>query len=140
MKRTGPLPWWHRRFEVLAAYALGVMLPILEVARRRTNFDDVPAYLDDFIIGGLLLWAARSTSRERSYAPALLSAAWGVLCGALWGSFFGQLRSTAATDVSGAPNALVVVIKGVIYLVALTGLFLSVRRASTLGSTVGCRA
>ena len=40
------------RFEVSAAYVLGVMLPLLEAGRRGTDFEDLPAYLDDFIIGG----------------------------------------------------------------------------------------
>jgi hypothetical protein len=36
-------------FEVRAAYLLGIMLPVLETARRRSNFDDLPGYIDDFI-------------------------------------------------------------------------------------------
>ncbi len=117
------------RFEVSAAYALGIMLPILEVARRRTDFENVPAYIDDFIIGALLLWAARSASRGRPHGGALLVAAWGILCGGLWGSFFGQLRNPDPNNVSGLPNGVVVSIKGAIYVVALVALFLSVRRA-----------
>ena len=118
-----------RRFEVSAGYVLGVMLPVLGVARRGTEFENVPAYLDDFIAGGFLLWAARADSSGSPLGPYLLAAAWGVLCGGLWGSFFGQLRNTGPADISGLPNGWVVLIKGVIYLVALTALFLSVRRA-----------
>lgn len=117
------------RFEVSAAYAMGVALPLLETLRRRTSFEDIPAYVDDFIAGGLLLWAARSVSSGRPYGPYLLAAAWGVLCGGLWGSFFGQLQNQDANDISGLPNECVVVIKGAIYLVALTALVLSIRRA-----------
>ena len=42
-----------KRFEIAAAYVLGIMLPVLEAARRRTNFENIPAYVDDFIIGAL---------------------------------------------------------------------------------------
>jgi hypothetical protein len=63
------------RFEITAAYCLGIALPIFEVCRRRTNFSDIPGYVDDFIIGGLLLFAARSTEQGRPHGRALLVAA-----------------------------------------------------------------
>jgi hypothetical protein len=116
------------RFEVVAAYALGIALPVLEVCRRRTNFSDIPGYVDDFIIGALLLFAARSAVRERPYGRTLLAAAWGILCGGLWASFFGQLYSAAPNDISGLPNTTVVCIKLVIYCIAIIALVLSVRR------------
>jgi hypothetical protein len=108
---------------------VGVLLPVLEAARRRTNLDDIPGYIDDFIIGALLVWSARSVSTGRAYGSALLIAAWGILCGGLWSSFFGQLQNVSPNDVSGLRNAVVVLIKGAIYLVALAALNLSVRRA-----------
>jgi hypothetical protein len=64
------------RFEITTAYCLGVALPIFEVCRRRTNFSDIPGYIDDFIIGGLLLFAARSAERGRAHGRALPVAAW----------------------------------------------------------------
>ena len=117
------------RFELVAAYVMGVALPLLEVMRRRTNFDTVAGYVDDFIAGALLLYAARSTSRGDHGGPVLLAVAWAVLCGGLYNSFFGQLESGSARDVSGLPNATVVIIKGVLYAVALAGLVLSARAA-----------
>jgi hypothetical protein len=118
------------RFEVTAAYVLGIALPVLEAARRRTNFDNIPAYIDDFLIGAILLWGALAVSRGRPYGPALLTAAWGLLCGGMWGSFFGQFENKLPTDVSGLSNGIVILIKGGIYVVALAALFLSVRRAA----------
>ena len=117
------------RFEVAAAYAMGVGLPLLETLRRRTNFGDVFSYVDDFIAGGLLLWAAHAARSGRPSGPVLLVLAWAVLCGGLYGSFFGQLTSDAALDVGGLPNASVVAIKGVLYAVALTGLAFAARSA-----------
>lgn len=116
------------RFEVVAAYALGIALPVLEVCRRRTNFSDIPGYIDDFIIGILLLFAAWAVVRERPYGGSLLTAAWGILCGGLWGSLFGQLYSAASNDVSGLPNTTVVFIKVLIYCIAIIALVLSIRR------------
>jgi hypothetical protein len=113
---------------VVAAYCLGVALPVIEICRRRTDFSDVPGYIDDFIVGAVLLFAARSAVRERPYSRALLAGAWGILCGGLWSSFFGQLYSTAQNDISGLPSTTVVCIKLVIYCIAIVALILSIRR------------
>ena len=118
------------RFELAAAYAMGVALPVLEVLRRRTHFDTIAGYVDDFIAGGLLLYAAREASRRKPRGPVLLVAAWAVLCGGLYNSFFHQLESGASHDVSGLANATVVLVKGVLYAIALAGLALSVRAAA----------
>lgn len=120
------------RFEHAAAYAMGIGLPLLEALRRRTNFDTIAGYVDDFIAGAFLLYAARAVSRGRPNGPVLLVAAWAVLCGGLYSSFFGQLGSTAATDVSGLANATVVAVKGALYAVALAGLVLSLRSATRI--------
>jgi hypothetical protein len=117
------------RFEVGAAYAMGVGLPLLEALRRKTNFDQLPSYVDDFIVGALLLYAARATARERPSGPVLLVIAWALLCGGLYGSVFGQLWSDASHDVGGLPNMTVVVIKGVLYAIALSGLLFASRAA-----------
>jgi hypothetical protein len=119
------------RFEVVAAYCLGVALPVLEVCRRRTDFSDIPAYIDDFIVGALLFFAARSAVRKRPYSRTLLAAAWGILCGGLWSSFFGQLQSATQNDISGLPNSVVVFLKLLVYCIAIICLVLSVRRSDT---------
>jgi len=114
------------KFEVAAAYLVGTLLPILEVLRRRTNFENFESYVDDFIGGGLLLFAAISVSRHRAYGRPLLAGAWGVLCGGLYGSFFGQVRATSPSDISGLPNGAVVAIKGAIFAVAIVAFVRSV--------------
>ena len=117
------------RFEVGAAYAMGVALPLLETLRRRTNFEHLHSYVDDFIAGALLLYAARAVTRREARGPVLLVLAWAVLCGGLYGSFFWQLSNDASHDVGGLPNAAVVAIKGVLYAIALTSLVLASRSA-----------
>jgi hypothetical protein len=117
------------RFEVAAAYAMGIGLPLLETLRRRTNFETISGYVDDFLAGALLLYAARAFSRGRPSGPVLLVVAWSSLAGGLYGSFFGQLESSASHDVGGLPNTTVVIIKGILYLIALTGVVLSARTA-----------
>jgi hypothetical protein len=117
------------RPEVLGAWVMGVALPVLEVARRRTNFHPVAAYADDFIAGGLLLIAARSASLGRPRGPALLVAAWAVLCGGTYGSLVAQFGWTGV-DPSGLPNEVVVTIKAAIGIAALICLGLSIRSAT----------
>ena len=53
------------RFEVGSAYAMGIGLPLLEALRRKTNFDNFHSYIDDFIAGGLLLYAAHAVATEK---------------------------------------------------------------------------
>lgn len=118
------------RFEVGAAWALGVMLPVLETARRRTDFSNIPAYVDDYIIGALLITAAWSTTRGKRYGPSLLVGAWGVFCGGMYYSFFGQLNNPEQTDVSGFPNWIVICVKSVLFIVGLTGFGYGIRRAA----------
>ncbi len=117
------------RFEVAAAYAMGIGLPLLEAFRRKTNFENFHSYVDDFIAGALLLYAAHAVTRGKRSGPVLLVVAWAILCGGLYGSFFWQLASTEIHDVGGLANMTVVIIKGVLYVVALTGLVLASRSA-----------
>ena len=98
-----------------------------------TNFDSVSSYVDDFIAGALLLYAARAVSRQQRSGPVLLVAAWAILCGGLYGSFFWQLERTLATDVSGLANTTVVLVKGALFATAIVSLVLSVRSATRGG-------
>ena len=109
---------------------MGIALPLLEVARRRTNFDTIAGYVDDFIVGALLLYAARAVSNARPNGPVMLVAAWAILCGGFYGSFFWQLESGAALDVSGAATSTVLAIKALLYAISIAALGLSIRAAS----------
>jgi len=115
------------RFEVNAAWIAGFAFPIVETLRRRTDFSDPPAYVDDFLWGGVLLWAAWATPR-RGYGSGLLAGAWGIVCGAMYYSFFGQISDARVRDISGLPNLAVVLIKGGMLAFAILCLALSVRR------------
>ncbi len=117
------------RFEVSAAYAMGIALPLFETLRRKTNFDNFHRYVDDFIIGALPVYGAHAVTRGKRNGPVLLAVAWAVLCGGLYGSFFWQLFSTEALDISGLPNTTVIIVKGVLYAIALTALVFASRSA-----------
>jgi len=116
------------RFEHAAAYGMGIGLPLLEALRRKTAFSTtVFGYVDDFIAGVLLLYAAWATTRRKPSGPVWLLLAWASLAGGLYGSFFGQLERGAGTDVGGLSNFTVVLIKGVLYAIAIAGAVQSAR-------------
>jgi hypothetical protein len=113
------------RLELFAAYGIGVLLPVAEIARRRTDFSNVPAYVDDFLIGGLLLVAAWAASRKHPAGNVLLAVAWAVFCGGMYYSFFGQLSRVEGTDISGLSNASVVLVKGILFGVGIVSVIRS---------------
>jgi len=115
---------------------MGVALPVLETIRRGANFDNIPAYLDDFLIGAFLLFSARAVVRGRPNGKVLLVAAWAMLCGGFYGSFFYQVLNTATVDVSGYSNGFVIVVKGVLYLLAITALVSSIRAATLPNNSI----
>ena len=116
------------RFERLAAYGVGAFLPIAEALRRRADFTNIPNYVDDFLIGGLLLFAAWSGSRHPARGRVLLVAAWGAFCGGMYYAFFGQIANQG-DDVSGLSNGVVVAVKGVLFAVGIVALIRSAREA-----------
>ena len=119
-----------KRFPVIAAWVMGFGLPLLETLRRRTDFGNVPAYVDDYIIGSILVWAAWAAGRGKRYGNGLLIAAWGGLCGGSYYSVMGQIMSQGNRDISGLPSEAVLAIKLTIAAVALVSLGLAIRRVS----------
>jgi hypothetical protein len=65
--------------------------------------------------------------------PKLLAGAWGIFCGGSYYSFFAQLCATAASDISGFPNSAVVVIKGVIFAIAIVAFVRSITASTENG-------
>jgi hypothetical protein len=116
------------RFHVAAAYVMGIGLPVLELLRRGSDVSRVANYADDFLAGGLLLWAAIATSQGRRVGPVLLVMAWAMVCGGFYYSIVGQLQNPAPVDVSGLPNTVVVLIKIALCAVAIAALIVSAKR------------
>lgn len=106
---------------------MGVALPVLETIRRGINVENIPAYLDDYLIGVLLLSSAWSVVRGHPRGKIYLVAAWAMLCGGLFGSFIYQFRNTSAIDVSGYSNVFVILVKGGLYLFAIAALIRAIR-------------
>jgi hypothetical protein len=112
------------------ALVFGVLLPIVETYRRWHQLGDIriwPAWLDDWAIGGFLLYGAWRTAKDAATGRPWLTAAWGFTCGMAYPSFFGQLARLDQPDPSSLPAAWVVGIKGVGFLLAILALAGSLR-------------
>ena len=119
------------RFEVIAAFAIGVLLPLLETARRGISHwtFDFTTMFEDYLAGALLLVGAWATYHRRSWGPMFLVLAWGYLSGLLGSSFWGQLEETLRHTASEPNNLLIVVAKFLLWSTCVVSLVLSFRRA-----------
>lgn len=112
------------------AWLAGVVLPLVETIRRWHQLGDLrmlPAWVDDWIIGLLLLGGAWLTRGNRGSGRPALAAAWGFACGMRYMSFFGELQNPGSVDPSGVPSATVVVINGVLVTLAVAALVATLR-------------
>jgi len=117
------------RFEVVAAFAIGVLLPVLETGRRgistwTVNFTTM---FEDYLAGALLLVGGWAAYRSKSWGALFLVLAWAYFAGQLTSSFVGQLEETLRQIGSEPGNLLVLVVKFLLWSVCVTSLVLSFR-------------
>jgi hypothetical protein len=120
------------RFEIIAAFVIGVLLPVLETARRgishwAINFTTM---FEDYLAGALLLVGGWAAYRSKSWGSVFLVLAWAYFSGLMTSSFVGQLEETLRQNVSEPNNLLVVVVKLLLWSVCVVSLVLSVRTAT----------
>ena len=117
------------RFEVIAAFAIGVLLPVLETARRGISHWTVnfTTMFEDYLAGALLLVGGWAAYRSKSWSAAFLVLAWAYFSGLMTSSFVGQLEETLRQTASEPGNLLVLVVKAVLWSVCVTSLVLSFR-------------
>jgi hypothetical protein len=120
------------RFEIIAAFAIGALLPVLETARRGISHWTVnfTTMFEDYLGGALLLAGAWAAYRSKSWGAVLLVLAWGSVTGLMTSSFLGQLEQTLRQTASEPNNLLVVVVKFLLWSVAMVSLVLSFRAAT----------
>jgi hypothetical protein len=116
------------RFEVAAAFVLGVAIPVLETLRRGLSFANVTTLVEDYLVGLCLLAAAWLCVSGRRSGGALLGIAWALLAGGLFPSFFGHLEALLRGSTSGAREAVIVGVKGLLFAVCIASLVLAARR------------
>lgn len=119
------------RFEVIAAFVIGALLPVLETARRGISHWTVnfTTMFEDYVAGVLLLiggWAAYSGKR---WGAIFLVLAWASFSGLMTSSFLGQLEETLRQAASEPNNLMVVVVKFLLWVVCVVSLVFSFRTA-----------
>ena len=120
------------RFEILAAFIIGALLPVLETARRgishwAINFTTM---FEDYLAGALLLIGGWAAYRSRSWGPVFLVLAWAYFSGLITSSFLGQLEETLRQTATEPNNLVVVVVKFLLWSVCVVSLVLSFRTAT----------
>jgi hypothetical protein len=108
----------------------GVIPFIADTIRRWHQLGDIkiwPFWLDDFLLGGFLLYSAWLTKKDAKNGRRFLSAAWGGACGMAYISFFGQITSLDKPDPAPIPSVWVAVVIGIFFLLAILGLISSLR-------------
>ena len=120
------------RFEVIAAFIIGILLPLLETGRRGIGFwaVDFTTMFEDYVAGALLLIGAWSASQARSWGALFLLLAWAYVTGLMSSSFWYQLEETIRQTASEPHNLLVVVVKFLLWSTCVTSLVLSFRHAT----------
>ena len=112
------------------AFVFGILTPLAETVRRWHQLGQLrylPAWLDDYILGALLLYGAWRTGRDVRAGQRFLAAAWGFTCGLGYASFFIQLEHLH-DDPGPISGVWVALIKGVGVALALLALAGSLRR------------
>ena len=101
------------RFEVVAAFAIGLLLPILETARRGLGHWSIntTTMLEDYLGGGVLLLAGYCANRRTSVGGRLLLSAWAGVSGMLTLSLIRQIEVTLREEDLEPNNGGVLVIK-----------------------------
>lgn len=117
------------RFEVIAAFVIGALLPVLETARRgighwAINFTTM---FEDYLGGALMLVAGWAAYRQKSWGPAFLLLAWSAFSGLMTSSFSAQVEETLRQTADEPHNFLVVAVKTLLWLVGIVSVVLSFR-------------
>lgn len=120
------------RFEVIAAFVLGVLVPVLETGRRGIFHWSVEftTMFEDYVAGALLLIGGWAGYQKRTWGPTFLVLAWGYFSGLMSSSFWWQLEETFRRTSSEPNNLLVVVVKFLLWITCVVSLVLSFRRAT----------
>ena len=119
------------RFEVIAAFVIGILLPVLETARRGITHwaVDFTTMFEDYLGGALLLIGAWAAYRARSWGATFLVLAWASITGLMTSSFVSQLEDTIRQTATEPHNSVVVLVKFLLWGTAVTALILSFRTA-----------
>ena len=120
------------RFEIVAAFVIGILLPMLETARRGISHWTInfTTMFEDYVLGALLLIGGWAAYRSRSWGPVFLVLAWAAFSGLMTSSFVGQVEETLRQTADEPNNLVVVVVKFLLWSVCVVSLVLAFRTAT----------
>ncbi|HYJ29258.1 MAG TPA: hypothetical protein VEW25_02835 [Allosphingosinicella sp.] len=104
------------------AFAIGILLPLAETARRSGDLASWWLWIDDWLIGGALVLGAWAAGARRAGGLRALAAAWGLAAGMGYYSLVGHLLRVGEEDVSGLPGWTLVAVIGLGWLLVLYAL------------------
>lgn len=112
--------------------ALGIFLPLAETIRRVnqiTNLKDIASWMDDYVMGIILIITAYRVLNEKKKSRAYLIGAWGICAAGIVLSFLGQFRyyQSPSGDPGIFSTTFVLVAKGMVMIYSFIGLFLSIK-------------
>ena len=85
------------RFETISAFAIGILLPLLETGRRGIGHWSInfTTMFEDYVAGALLLIGGWASYSQRRWGALFLVVAWAYVSGMMGGSFWYQLGYTS---------------------------------------------
>ena len=121
------------RFEVAAAFVLGVLLPVLETMRRGIGFWGVDAttMLEDYLAGAVLVGAGWAAARKKRFGTPLLLVAWSGVTAMMTLSLLSQIEDTVRAEDLEPHNPLVLCGKVMLWLVCAAALTRSFRATAS---------
>ena len=126
------------KFEVVAAFAIGILLPVLETFRRGISHwtVDFTTMFEDYAAGALLLIGGWAAYRGRRWGVLFLVVAWAAVSGMMSNSLLDQVEGTLRGTSNEAHNSLVVIVKFLLCSICVVSLVLAFRKSSyaSLGS------
>ena len=120
------------RFEVIAAFTIGILLPVLETCRRGISYWSVEftTMFEDYVAGALLLIGGWASYRARPWGSVFLVLAWAYVAGLMGSSFWSQLEETLRQTASEPHNLVVVIVKFLLWGTCVVSLALSFQRVT----------
>ena len=112
------------------AIVIGIVTPLAETVRRWSTWrENPPALFDDYLLGAFLLYGAWRVGKDVRSGQRFLAAAWALMCGMAYYSFFEQVRRYQIGLSDPAPNSSgwVAVIKGIGLGLGIIALILSLK-------------
>ncbi|NNC73866.1 MAG: hypothetical protein HKN78_13455 [Sphingomonadaceae bacterium] len=110
----------------IIAALLALSLMIGEAWRSWGAGRPVMFWMDDMLMGAMLLAGAWLMGRPSRARHAFFAAAWGVNAGMLYGSFFGKVFAPETTNAGNFDLGLLTVLVGLAFATAVAGMIASI--------------